>query len=51
MKIDEQIVDLVVDFGYNKELIFKWLESHELNYATTSYLLLYLLKRGESRSL
>ena len=51
MKIDHKIVDMVVQFGYPKNLLIKWIESHELNYATTSYLLLYLLKKGEGRSL
>ena len=51
MKIDDKIVDQVVQFGYPKHLILNYLQNNQLNYATTSYLLFYLLKKGEGRSI
>ena len=39
-KIDENIVNEIVNFGYNKDYIIKSLEKNLLNYATASYYLI-----------
>lgn len=42
---DEQIITAVTDFGYPRDYVMKCLSGNELNYATTSYLLLHFLKK------
>jgi hypothetical protein len=39
--VEESIVAQVEEFGYPKEFILKGLSLHDLNYATTAYLLLH----------
>ena len=43
--VEESIVAQVEEFGYPKEFILKGLNHHDLNYATTAYLLLHFQRR------
>lgn len=43
---DEQIILAVQDFGYPRDYLMKCLSGNELNYATTSYLLLHFFKKN-----
>jgi hypothetical protein len=45
LQIDENIINNVIDFGYPRPYLEKCLAQNDLNYATTSYLLLYFTKR------
>lgn len=41
IEINEKITEIVESYGYPKEWLLKSLNQHELNYATTAYLLLH----------
>jgi len=43
--IDESIIQIVQELGYPREFLNRCLNQAELNYATTSYWLLYFTKR------
>jgi len=45
--LNEQIIDQVEEFGYARHYIIDGLKNHDLNSATTSYLLLHFSKRGQ----
>ena len=44
--VEESIVAQVEEFGYPKDFILKGLNVHDLNYATTAYLLLHFQRRS-----
>jgi len=46
MALEENLVQQVVEFGYPREYIIKCLDNRDLNYATTSYLLMHFAKRA-----
>ena len=47
LPLDEDIMNNVIELGYPRAYLEKCLGQNELNYATTSYWLLYFAKRIE----
>lgn len=51
INIVQHVVDQVEEFGYSRDYIIRSLKQHDLNNATTSYLLLHFGKRGDGRDM